>query len=176
MLRWTFSLALMATLFLSTTELQAQRRTPLRNMVRQLGHGWSSGYHAQTPGHDSSYYSPWSEQNLWQGDRPLANPPANQPTPVPPATIDEDNAAYRILPRSTASGPRQVIRNPHFQTGSSSRNPAVRSIDDASWINQHLQPYHLPKANTQAVEINHGGDFRISPESSAATTDRWHNK
>jgi hypothetical protein len=28
-----------------------------------MGHGWSAGYHHRNPGHDSSYYNPYSHHN-----------------------------------------------------------------------------------------------------------------
>jgi hypothetical protein len=31
--------------------------------LRLLGSGWSAGYHRRNPGHDSSYYSPYSQRN-----------------------------------------------------------------------------------------------------------------
>lgn len=36
---------------------------PTQKPLRLLGHGWSAGYHWRNPGHDSSYYNPYSHHN-----------------------------------------------------------------------------------------------------------------
>jgi hypothetical protein len=33
---------------------------------RLTGHGWGAGYHWKTPGHDSSYYMPYSHHNTFR--------------------------------------------------------------------------------------------------------------
>ncbi len=171
MLRLTVLLTLVVATFASTSDLQAQRRAPFRNMMRSLGHGWSSGYHWKTPGHDSSYYSPWSDANVWQGERQMmdADHAAPQAMPTQSAPLDEDNSAYHMLFPGTAAGQRQVIANPHFQPHRSSRNRTTNPPGDVErmnqYLNQHLKPYLPRTIEPAAVEIDHGGDFRITPDS-----------
>lgn len=71
MLRFTVCFAVLAAMFASTAEVEAQRRAPLRNLFKNVGLGWGTGNHYQTPGYDTSYYNPYggsqySSQDNWQ--------------------------------------------------------------------------------------------------------------
>ena len=55
---------LLTTVFSSTSDAQWRGfRQPGQNVVRWLGHGYSAGYHSQTPGPNSDYYNPYSVHN-----------------------------------------------------------------------------------------------------------------
>ncbi len=99
--RLVFAISLGAALSFATTyECTAQWKPlsqPGQKVIRGLGHGWSAGYHWRTPGHDSSYYNPYSHHNSsritqdygnrWNG-YPVFHPsgvPYGYPSlPVPP--------------------------------------------------------------------------------------------
>jgi len=62
MLRWTVCFAVVAAMFATTTQVEAQRRAPLRNLFRNIGAGWGAGNHWQNPGHNTGYYNPHGDQ------------------------------------------------------------------------------------------------------------------
>ncbi len=127
MLRLTVCFAVLAATFASTTEVEAQRRAPLRNLFKNVGLGWGTGNHFQTPGYDSSYYNPYagtqySSQNNWQyqsqgqymmdgqiinDGQIITQPPADgqiyqnaipdQTTPGQQPTPEQNNSASRLL-------------------------------------------------------------------------------
>ncbi len=163
MMRWTVCLAALATLFASTTELQAQRRAPVRNMFRNVGHGWGSGNHFRNPGHNSNYYVPWSETNSTH-----QNDGNTEPTMAP--SIAPVQAAREYTPNANSvwqnpanSKQIQPIINPHYlpATATVIRSPNRNSGTQAYRIEQQLKPYHLKTDNPHAVELKHGGDFQI---------------
>lgn len=170
MLRWTVCLAVLAAMFASTTELEAQRRAPLRNLMRSVGHGWGSGYHDANPGHDSSYYSPWSEQNTWQGEGQIINQnqtPTIQlqttPNQTTPAT-EPNSASYLLNQPSTIQ--KQIIHNPHYRSGNTTTTSTRSTITDQTRIIQQqqinqLKPYHSKNTSSTAIELNHGGEFQV---------------
>lgn len=55
---------LLTTVFSSESSAQWRGRGQLSQRgMRIIGHGFSAGYHWRNPGHDSSYYCPYSEHN-----------------------------------------------------------------------------------------------------------------
>ena len=168
MLRWTVSLAVLAAMLVSSTELMAQRRQPLRNIARQIGVRWSAGYHWQNPGHDSSYYSPWSEVNTpsYGADGSIIQPaqaPAQNAQPTPPS----ENSASYLLNRSGQQGINR------YQTADQGRHGNSATISDNEIINRHLQPFHRPPAE-DPIKINQGGgNFKATPSQIPANNTGW---
>jgi hypothetical protein len=58
-------IAVFAVTFIGTIaeDCQAQNTFKRRRTLRWLGQGFSDGYHRCTPGHDTSYYNPYSANN-----------------------------------------------------------------------------------------------------------------
>ena len=161
MLRLTIALTVLVAMFAASSELQAQRRTPIRNVFRQIGVGWNSGYHVQTPGPVNNTYSPWSTTNTpgqhWQNN--------DQPAPGQGSYFDRQsiepgspigNSATRLL--------RDNIGNSSgYFSGAADRyrdapSPA-NAAPDAAWqqnrqINRLLQPWESSNAhNSNAIII-----------------------
>ena len=76
------------------TNCEAQRRCnnfrdPDLNapLYRNLGHRWGSGYHVCNPGHDTTYYSPWSAHNTpsnyFNPGQEWSQPPSSHPSDAP---------------------------------------------------------------------------------------------
>ena len=176
-LRWTVSLTLLVAMLATTAELQGQKRAPVRNLIRNIGVGWGTGHHRQTPGHNSSYYSAWSQENSISnngqinnnGDIPTIR---SQPTPARMAPIIEDNSASRILNQPPSiSIQHQIIRDPHI------RNPDANSLlNEQIRINQHLKPYHSGMMNPSAIQIDQGGHFQIESSQTPANNARWNSQ
>ena len=180
MLRWTTCLAVLVAVFASTTELEAQRRAPLRNLMRSIGHGWSSGYHSSNPGHNSSYYSPWSERNTWTGESEIINQQtpgiSPQTTPSTRTPTVEPNSASRLLnqPGTTSN---QIMHNPYYQRGNIINQSDQSQIIQGQQIIQQrikqLPPYHTKTTNPAAIEINHGGEFQVPANNSGWDSYRY---
>ncbi|MGI9519545.1 MAG: hypothetical protein ACR2NP_21010 [Pirellulaceae bacterium] len=176
MLRWTVSLAVLVAMLVSSTELMAQRRQPLRNMARQIGVRWSAGYQTQNPGWQTDYYSPWSDintsgQHFQNGTIIEGNAPV-QIAPEQPI----DNSATRLLrqPAPINSGirtPQPIQANPPIYSPYSTEsriqpNSGIdRTISDNQRINQHLTPYHRAPATNSSIQIPSGGQFDRIPNS-----------
>ncbi len=188
MLRWTVSLAVLVAMLVSSTELMAQRRQPLRNFARQIGARWSSGYQYQNPGWQTDYYSPWSDINTPSGQIQdgiiIENSPTNA-TPQQPGQID--NAASRLLrqPSQINSGIRSQqsiqqsqppINTPYStQTQIRPGSSIDRTISDNQRINQYLTPYHQPRATNSSIQIPNGGEFNSTP-SRSINNGSWNSR
>ncbi len=159
MLRFTVTLAVLVATLGTSTEVMAERRSPVRNFARQIGFRWGAGNHVRNPGPDSGYYSPWSETNTpdHQSPRDPNSIPQDQLNPgqgsyFDDPSIDEvpgiENSATRLFRQPPASGTR-------YQSGIQSQiriepeSPAsqIQSID-AIWqqnlqYNQRMQPYQV---------------------------------
>ena len=67
-------------------ESHAQRRAgPVRGPMRYLGIGWSGGNHWRTPGHDTSYFTPYSPHNSNLISSPFAAEVPHDHSPRQPA-------------------------------------------------------------------------------------------
>ena len=181
MLRWTISLSVAVIFFASTADLMAQRRTPIRNLLRSVGAGWSAGYHHRNPGWDTNYYNPYSPThnsyidgqfsdgqiidgqyfpqnsiNTIQPQTAPVQPQPQPPTPETPADAEPDNSAMRLL-----NQPGQTTGSYPIQHPTTNQQITNQQITNQQ-INRYLKPYHQ---NTSAggVPMNHGGNFQITP-------------
>ena len=174
MMRWTVCLAALATLFASTTELEAQRRAPVRNMIRTFGHGWGSGNHYRNPGHNSSHYVPWSETNS-----SYANDGNAEPTPAPNTAPVQAAREYTPGAKSIWQNPAnskhiQPTFHPHYLPATTTviRTPDQNLNTQAYRIQHQLKPYHLKTKSPNAVQLKHGGNFQIPTRPTEWNSDR----
>lgn len=186
MLRWTVSLAVLVAMLAATTELEAQRRAPIRNMIRSIGHGWGTGNHWQNPGYDTGYYSP--EQN-WQiqgangiiPDGQIIQPPVNGQSPSIQPQI-QDNSASRLLNQQPYSPNYQINRGIQITPYQTIQNPQIRqpgttgTINDQTRINQSLKPYHSERSKSAIPINNGGGEFQITPSRIPAGNTHWNSQ
>ena len=164
MIRWTICLAAIAAVFASTNELEAQRKAPLRNMIRNMGHGWSGGNHFRNPGYNTSYYTPWSDHN-----------PTSQQTNEQPTLAPVNNAGQTVTPYTPG---QNSIWNP--QRNDPKVQPIKTQVPNQSWSSvlgdldnspkngftpNRLQPYTTPKPNPNAIQLKHGGNFKVPGQS-----------
>ena len=168
MLRLTIALTVLVATFAASSELQAQRRTPLRNVFRQVGVGWNSGYHVQTSGPINNSYSPWSSTNTpnqhWQN--------SEQPAPGQGSYFDRqpiqpqssiDNSATRLLQPESGnstgyfSGSRGVYRS-----ATSNGDIAPNTWEQNRQINQFLQPWESSRGNATIIQNNQNWNPRNS--------------
>ena len=63
MLRWSVCFGVFIVLMATSSDVMAQRRQPLRNLTRQIGVRWGTGFHWANPGPNVNYYSPYSDIN-----------------------------------------------------------------------------------------------------------------
>jgi hypothetical protein len=174
MWRWTISLSLLVTLLATTSELEAQRRAPLRNLIRSFGVGWGTGQQWQNPGYDSSYYSPWSPRNTPQHSGQIIEGQDLSTTPQSDTIFTNDsNSATRLLDEQTSINRQHIIRNPHFQSETTSILGQPQQIIDPDRVNDYLRPYHAPKTRGTGIEIDHGGEFQIRPDQTPASNTGW---
>ena len=89
----------------SLARAQTDRR-PAFALFRWLGNGYSDGYHVRNPGHDSSYYNPYSQHNSNRVVLPSGE------TWIHPIQSE---------------GRRQSIRRPELQSSWTKRMPAPTS-------------------------------------------------
>ena len=160
MIRWITCLAAMAALFASTNELEAQRKAPLRNMMRNIGHGWSGGNHLRNPGYNTSYYTPWSSHNATSQS---AN---EQPTPAPVNDAGQDIIPYTPGQNSIWNPPRNdhQVQPIMTQVPNSAWNSVLDDMETSlnpEYTPKRLQPYSRPKPNPNAIQLKHGGNFKV---------------
>ena len=187
MLRWTVSLAVLVAMMVSSTELMAQRRQPLRNLARQIGVRWSPGIHWQSPGHDSSNYSAWSDHNTPNQNWQNADGHMNDGQ-----WIQGEGEIIQSPGATIQAAPAQVNPQPSKEQGEQGENSATRLLhqpgDQANWntrpqntsfgispnaiqqgnqfkataqdnlqINRYLKPYHQSAPTTTPIKVPNGG-------------------
>lgn len=164
MTRWTICLAAIAALFTSTTELEAQRKAPLRNMIRNIGHGWNGGHQFRNSGYTMSYDTPSSAQT---SEFQQAN---KQPTLASGST-----AGGKVIPYMPGQNSiwNQQQNDPKVQPIKSqvSIQPWKSVLGDLNnsqfngFTPNRLQPYTSPKPNPNAIQLKHGGNFKVPGQS-----------
>lgn len=168
MVRLITGFAVVAAMFAMTAETEAQRRTPLRNLIRSIGNGWGTGHHWRNPGHDPGYYHSWSGHGNWvqETDTIINGAQPNQPTPTP---ATEDASAGWLNQQHQPNSWNHQTSQPIQQQGI--QHPRSRSvINDQNW---NLKPYHSRTRSESAIQIDQGGVFQITPAQTPGSNTGW---
>ena len=140
---------------------QAQNPFNRRRPLRWLGQGYSDGYHRHNPGHDTSYYNPYTAHN----SALVSQSPEYQAILVQQANQQPTQRFFAGVPFSVYAAPNQLSLGSHSLPGQQVQGTFSPSVGSGLFDSDDDQ------ASDNSFEPSNDNDFRPNDDNDKREDD-----